>query len=272
MSSELRRWNRCYQKKERYYAIRPAKSAKAGLDGSATEEYEAARFKMVGMPHAAKAIFFDVGNTLLFPDRERIYAPLYKHNVVPTPELLRSIECRTKAAFDALLQQGGAADHGFWYMFYSNLFEELGLQQDGLRDSLVTATRVSANWGAMRPGTREILQRIGKRSRIGVISNSDGKIAALLERHGIADCFLNMTDSGLVGREKPHPAIFHAALRTMNVAPEESLYVGDLYSVDYLGATGVGMQAILFDVCGAYREMDLPRVESLEELEQKLSS
>jgi putative hydrolase of the HAD superfamily len=105
-----------------------------------------------------------------------------------------------------------------------------------------------------------------------VISNSDGKIAALLERHGIADCFLNMTDSGLVGREKPHPAIFHTALRTMNVAPEESLYVGDLYSVDYLGATGVGMQAILFDVCGAYREMDLPRVESLEELEQKLSS
>ncbi|PYX02612.1 MAG: hypothetical protein DMG86_06615 [Acidobacteria bacterium] len=138
--------------------------------------------------------------------------------------------------------------------------------------STPTATRVSANWGAMRPGTREILQRIGKRSRIGVISNSDGKIAALLERHGIADCFLNMTDSGLVGREKPHPAIFHAALRTMNVAPEESLYVGDLYSVDYLEATGVGMQAILFDVCGAYREMDLPRVESLEELEQKLSS
>src|SRR5438876_9308526 len=160
-----------------------------------------------------------------------------------------------------------------WFLVHVLLlFEELGLQQDGLRDSLVTATRVSANWGAMRPGTREILQRIGKRSRIGVISNSDGKIAALLERHGIADCFLNMTDSGLVGREKPHPAIFHAALRTMNVAPEESLYVGDLYSVDYLGATGVGMQAILFDVCGAYREMDLPRVESLEELEQKLSS
>ena len=31
---------------------------------------------MLGMPHTAKAIFFDVGNTLLFPDQERIYAPL----------------------------------------------------------------------------------------------------------------------------------------------------------------------------------------------------
>jgi hypothetical protein len=30
------------------------------------------------------------------------------------------------------------------------------------------------------------------------------------------------------------------------------------------------MQAILFDVCGAYGESGLPRVQSLEELEQKI--
>jgi HAD superfamily hydrolase (TIGR01509 family) len=223
------------------------------------------------MLHPPKAIFFDVGNTLLFPNRERIYAPLYQHNIVPSEEQLRSIECRTKKEFDAILQQRGAVDHGFWYLFYSHLLEELGFQPDGLRDTLVAATQVSANWGAIRSGTRETLERIRNQYRIGVISNSDGKIAVLLEGFQIADYFLNITDSGLVGHEKPHPAIFQAALRTMNVAPEQSLYVGDLYSVDYLGATGVGMQAMLFDVCGAYRGMDLPRVESLEELEKKLS-
>ena len=224
------------------------------------------------MPHSAKAIFFDVGNTLLFPDRERIYAPLYERNIVPTPAQLLSIECRTKKEFDAILQQRGAVDHGFWYLFYSHLLEELGLQPDGLRDTLVADTQVSANWGAIRLGTREILERIRNRYRIGVISNSDGKIAVLLERYQIADCFLTITDSGLVGREKPHPAIFQAALHTMRVAPEDSLYVGDLYAVDYLGATGVGMQAMLFDVCGAYRKMNLPRVESLQELESELNS
>src|SRR5438477_12231800 len=114
---------------------------------------------MLGMPHTAKAIFFDVGNTLLFPDRERIYAPLYQHNIVPNPELLRSIECRTKAAFDALLEQTREVDHGFWYMFYYHLFEPLGLQHDGLRDSLVATTRDSANWGAISSGTRETHQR-----------------------------------------------------------------------------------------------------------------
>ena len=52
----------------------------------------------------------------------------------------------------------------------------------------------------------------------------------------------------------------------MNAAPEESLYVGDVYSVDYLGAIGAGMQAMLMDVAGAYRDKGVPRVQSLEEL------
>ena len=52
--------------------------------------------------------------------------------------------------------------------------------------------------------------------------------------------------------------------------PKTSLYVGDVYSVDYLGATGAGMQALLMDVPGAYRDNGVPRVESLEELQVAL--
>ena len=53
----------------------------------------------------------------------------------------------------------------------------------------------------------------------------------------------------------------------MKADPAESLYVGDVYSVDYVGAKRAGMQAVLFDVAGAYRDRDLPRVESLPQLE-----
>jgi putative hydrolase of the HAD superfamily len=155
-------------------------------------------------------------------------------------------------------------------MFYSSLLEQLGIQDDDLRNQLVDATRISKNWIDIRPGTREVLQRIGKRYRLGVISNADGKIAEVLSSCGIADCFSAIVDSGVVGYEKPHPAIFETAVRETGTAPEQSLYVGDVYSVDYLGATRAGMQALLFDVCGAYRDMSLPRVESLEELERKL--
>ena len=53
----------------------------------------------------------------------------------------------------------------------------------------------------------------------------------------------------------------------MQARPEESVYVGDMYSVDYLGALNAGMQAVLFDVAGAHQHRDVPRVESLEQLE-----
>jgi putative hydrolase of the HAD superfamily len=103
-----------------------------------------------------------------------------------------------------------------------------------------------------------------------VISNADGRIDAVLTRCGICDCFASITDSGNVGHEKPHPAIFAAALREMKADPADSLYVGDVYSVDYVGARQAGMQAVLFDVAGAYRGQEHPRVESLSELESWL--
>jgi HAD superfamily hydrolase (TIGR01509 family) len=223
------------------------------------------------MSQKLRAVFFDVGNTLLFPDRAKILAPLHERKMEPSPELLRALECRTKKEFDAILERG-PADHGFWSLFYSHLINELGIEGDGLRDLLIETTQVSANWCVIRPGTRETLQRIGRGHQTGVISNADGKIDEVLERCGIADCFLTITDSGVVGYEKPRAEIFQAALRETGSQPEESLYVGDVYSVDYLGATRAGMRAILFDVAGAYKNNGLPRVESLEELEEILSA
>ena len=104
-----------------------------------------------------------------------------------------------------------------------------------------------------------------------MISNADGKIEDVLRRCEIADCFLSITDSGLVGYEKPHPAIFHQALETLKATPEECLYVGDVYSVDYVGATGAGLQAVLMDCPGAYTAKGVPRVESLAELREMLA-
>ena len=216
-------------------------------------------------------IFFDVGNTLLFPNRDVILAPLREHADEPSLELWHCIERRTKKQFDSEME-GGHADHGFWFLFYSNLLKEMDIEDDTLRDQLVDATRISANWGNLRPGTRQVLDRIGQQFRIAVISNADGKISPLLERNGIADCFLAIVDSGIVGYEKPHPAIFEAALDEMRASAEESLYVGDVRSVDYVGATRAGMQAVLFDVCGAYRDSGLARVESLDGLDRLLDS
>src|SRR5258708_22758400 len=217
-----------------------------------------------------KVIFFDVGNTLLFPNRERIHAPLAQRGFRPDADHLRDLECRTKNRFDGMMTNNGSTDHGFWWMFYSQLLSEIGLKDDAVRDQLVASIRNSRNWDIIRPCTAEKLFKIGERYRIAVISNADGKIEDVLRRRGIAHCFRTITDSGLVGYEKPHPQIFRQALKSMNAAPEESLYVGDVYSVDYLATPGPGIHAVLMDIPGAYRDKGVPRVESLEGLQSVL--
>lgn len=213
-------------------------------------------------------IFFDVGNTLLFPNRPRLLAPLPKEKH-PTLEIWQALERRTKKEFDDGLISG-RIDHGFWWTFHTHLLNQLDAFDESVRDELVVNTQNSANWDQILPGTRESLERIKQQYATAVISNADGRIDAVLTRCGICDCFASITDSGNVGHEKPHPAIFAAALKQMKADPADSLYVGDVYSVDYVGARNAGMQAVLFDVSGTYRGQQHPRVESLSELESWL--
>jgi HAD superfamily hydrolase (TIGR01662 family) len=226
------------------------------------------QFSVLWIMAKCRFIFFDVGNTLLFPNRARMLAPLPEDRH-PTLPAWQALERRTKQEFD----QGvidGKVDHGFWWIFHTSLLQELNALDEGVLESLVANTQNSANWDQILPGTRDALERLRQQYAIAVISNADGKIDAVLRRCGIVDCFASITESGIVGHEKPHPAIFQAALREMKAEPAESLYVGDMYSVDYVGARKAGMQAVLFDVAGAYREREFPRVESLAGLEDWL--
>ena len=108
--------------------------------------------------------------------------------------------------------------------------------------------------------------------RLGVISNSDGHMANLFARVGLAEFFETITDSGRVGVQKPHPEIFRAALRSLGVEAEESVYIGDVYSIDYTGARGVGMHAIVMDPFETYAQNGVPRITGLRELQPLLAS
>jgi putative hydrolase of the HAD superfamily len=96
--------------------------------------------------------------------------------------------------------------------------------------------------------------------RVGVISNSNGTVRALLAALGLARHLHFVIDSFEVGVEKPDARIFSLALAEAGVAPGEAVYVGDLYSVDVRGARAAGLSAILLDPGGHWGERDCPRV------------
>ena len=89
--------------------------------------------------------------------------------------------------------------------------------------------------------------------RLGVVSNSDGRVAQALESAGLGGHFDVIVDSRIAGVEKPDPRIFHAALERLGVEPAAALYVGDVYEVDVVGARRAGLDAALVGVaegCG----------------------
>jgi len=106
------------------------------------------------------------------------------------------------------------------------------------------------------------LQRRGY--RIGVVSNADGRVRKLLETAGFSPYLEVVIDSSEVGLEKPDPRIFLAATDRLGVTPERCTYVGDIYSIDVVGARAAGMRAILIGTSEA--EGDVERIERLEEL------
>jgi HAD superfamily hydrolase (TIGR01509 family) len=101
-------------------------------------------------------------------------------------------------------------------------------------------------WSSVAERSAESLGRLREAGfKLAVVSNSDGRVEEALEAAGLRHYFDVVIDSALAGVEKPDPRIFHAALDALGVAPEEALYVGDLYEIDVLGARAAGIDAVL---------------------------
>ena len=97
-------------------------------------------------------------------------------------------------------------------------------------------------------GVRECLNRnqrwlttLQSRFQLGVISNNFGNTQGWCDECGLSPLLDVVIDSTVVGVRKPDPEIFHAALLTLDVSPDETVYVGDSYTHDVCGAKGVGM-------------------------------
>jgi putative hydrolase of the HAD superfamily len=106
------------------------------------------------------------------------------------------------------------------------------------------ASRFLSEMSAAFARNRPVLKALGERYRLGVVSNFYGNLEAACESSGLASLFGVMADSERVGVEKPDPAIFHAALSTLNAAPETAVMVGDSLRRDGEGAWRAGMRFI----------------------------
>jgi len=102
----------------------------------------------------------------------------------------------------------------------------------------------AAAW-RLRDGARETLEALRARAlRLAVVSNFDQRLRPLLAELGVAEHFEQMVLPSDCGVEKPDPGIFVHALRALDVAPGEALFVGDDAERDIAGAEALGLHAI----------------------------
>jgi putative hydrolase of the HAD superfamily len=122
-------------------------------------------------------------------------------------------------------------------------------------------------------GAEIMLESLSNRHKIGLVSNAGvtpGRILRIvLKRRKILNYFQSTVFSDEVGYHKPHSAIFHEALKTLEVIPEEVIHIGDMLETDVAGAKAIGMKAIWLSKGQSVGKMDPQpdyRIEGLLQL------
>jgi putative hydrolase of the HAD superfamily len=221
-------------------------------------------------------LLFDAGNTLVWLDHPFLVELLGEHGVRTTPRALLEAEHGAKLHLDRLVREGrGGDDRARAGAFFARVFEGVGVPPEhlpALADRLRSRHRERNLWCRVAEGTPATLAALREAGhRLGVVSNADGRVEALLESLGLRAYFDVVVDSGTVGVEKPDPRIFALALERMGAAPEDAVYVGDIYEIDVIGARAAGMRALLLDPLGRFGDLDCETLSSLDELPARLA-
>lgn len=120
---------------------------------------------------------------------------------------------------------------------------------------------------ALMPGVLGMLNALKETDLIlGVVSNRETPFQDYLEEMGLAEYFHFSLAAGEVQSWKPDKVIFEHALQKVGVRADETLYVGDNYYADVLGARNAGIEPILIDVDGIFEDPGCVVVCSHDEL------
>lgn len=231
----------------------------------------------VSIPYTdLKAIFFDVGGTLVGMNYQLMAETLTHAGLQTTPEQAMRAEVAARPVLsDALAQANDGVAEDFFAIMMGAVIENIpgGQTSDKAKlTSLLTALippygRHQDFWTTPLPGAitgLRLLKEMG--IPLVAVSNSDGSAEPVLEKADMREFFEGIIDSHHVGVSKPDPAIFNYAFKIRNTAPHETLYIGDIYAGDVIAARRAGLHAALVDPYDDYQNIDCPTFPTIEAL------
>lgn len=205
-----------------------------------------------------RAVFFDVGNTLLFPYpsvsevvRQVLAEEGHTHDLTAIDSLMPLVDefYEDRYREDDTFWTNEDETSAIWVGMYSLLCRKLDLAIDAEHVAYRVYEEFGdfARWRAY-DDVAPAFERLRSRGvRLGLISNWDGRLAGLFRGLGLAPMLDTIVSSAAVGLHKPDPRIFELACERVGVAPHEAAHVGDHMYADVLGAESVGMMPVLID-------------------------
>ena len=141
-------------------------------------------------------------------------------------------------------------DRGWWKELVSLTMRQAGYRLGAFDAYFERVYETFAQPGIWElfPDVANILAELGRlKIRLGVISNFDRRLYAVLGHLGILPAFENVIISSEIGASKPAPRIFLEAARRFKVDPAEILHIGDDVDLDEKAARAAGCKAFVVD-------------------------
>jgi putative hydrolase of the HAD superfamily len=223
------------------------------------------------LPAGIEAVFFDAGNTLTYLDSDWIVQRLRADGWEIDEAGLFYGQCvaAQEASRLALLKKY-PTDSDRHIPYFKRILELAGIPKDFVAEGaeiLLEEHRKSILWRVVTDDARKTVRELHRRNyALGVISNTDGRLRALLDATGLAGYFRAIVDSKVEGVEKPDPEIFRRAMKAVGLEPRQCVYVGDIFAVDIEGARHAGLTGVLVDPLSLHDEFPCLKIAKLADL------
>ncbi|MGH9870146.1 MAG: HAD-IA family hydrolase [Candidatus Polarisedimenticolia bacterium] len=204
-----------------------------------------------------EAVFFDVGGTLVevSPSVGHVYAgACARLGASVAPEAIQRAFDQAWVTLSVGVPPGAdryrvfdGGERAWWERLSAHAFDVCDVAPEH-RPQVEDLRAVFAKADAWRiyPDVREALEALRRAGvRLGVISNWDSRLPALLDTLELSEPFETIVHSAAAGYEKPHPEIFRAALSALGVSARAAAHVGDRLEEDYEGARRAGLMGVL---------------------------
>ena len=223
-----------------------------------------------------KNIWFDLGYTLLYLNRETAYqAALEERGFSLTlDKISRGFHFTDKLFMREYHGYFGGPPEYYMPLYVGRMNMFLGVKVDIIK--------IYTRWMELRGMQKrqweaydfcgETLRALREQGySLGVISNWDASARPILDELGLTSYFDNIIISSEVGVEKPDPAIFLKAFEVSGTNADHSIYIGDNYYDDAIGSRAAGMDCLIVNRYGSFGVEEITDNEIVPDIRSLLS-